>query len=75
VQVFLDGKDEEGRTKYLNEDGTKHIHKTTATAAGATRTATGTATAEFYNNSNRMCFLKDDKYKTGSDHCVVRIRA
>jgi hypothetical protein len=28
VQVYLDGKDAEGRTKYLNEDGTKHIHKT-----------------------------------------------
>lgn len=26
VQVFLDGKDEQGRTKYLNEDGTKHTH-------------------------------------------------
>jgi hypothetical protein len=26
VQVFLDGKDEQGRTKYLNEDGTRHIH-------------------------------------------------
>jgi hypothetical protein len=26
VQVFLDGKDEQGRTKYLNEDGTTHTH-------------------------------------------------
>lgn len=26
VHVFLDGKDEEGRTKYLNEDGTRHTH-------------------------------------------------
>jgi hypothetical protein len=26
VQVFLDGKDEHGRTKYLNEDMTKHTH-------------------------------------------------
>lgn len=26
VQVFLDGKDEQGRTKYLNEDGSKHTH-------------------------------------------------
>lgn len=26
VQVFLDGKDEQGRTKYLNEDGTRHTH-------------------------------------------------
>ena len=26
VQVFLDGKDEQGHTKYLNEDMTKHIH-------------------------------------------------
>jgi hypothetical protein len=26
VQVFLDGKDEQGRTKYLNEDDTKHSH-------------------------------------------------
>lgn len=28
VSVFLDGKDEQNRTKYLNEDGTKHVHKT-----------------------------------------------
>jgi hypothetical protein len=28
IPVYLDGKDAEGRTKYLNEDGTKHIHKT-----------------------------------------------
>jgi hypothetical protein len=26
VQVFLDGKDGQGRTKYLNEDGTGHTH-------------------------------------------------
>ena len=26
VQVFLDGKDELRRTKYLSEDGTKHTH-------------------------------------------------
>ena len=26
VQVLLDGKDEQGRTKYLNEDGTRHTH-------------------------------------------------
>lgn len=26
VWVFLDGKDEQGRTKYLNEDGTIHTH-------------------------------------------------
>jgi hypothetical protein len=26
VMVFLDGKDEQGRTKYLNEDGTGHTH-------------------------------------------------
>jgi hypothetical protein len=26
VFVYLDGKDEQGRTKYLNEDGTRHIH-------------------------------------------------
>jgi hypothetical protein len=26
VMVFLDGKDEQGRTKYMNEDGTKHTH-------------------------------------------------
>lgn len=26
IQVFLDGKDEQGRTKYLNEDMTKHTH-------------------------------------------------
>jgi hypothetical protein len=26
VQVYLDGKDEQGRTKYLNEYGTKHTH-------------------------------------------------
>jgi hypothetical protein len=26
VQVFLDGKDEQGHTKYLNEDMTKHTH-------------------------------------------------
>ena len=26
VLVFLDGKDEQGRTKYLNEDGTRHTH-------------------------------------------------
>ena len=24
--VLLNGKDEQGRTKYLNEDGTKHTH-------------------------------------------------
>jgi hypothetical protein len=28
IPVYLDGKDAEGRTKYLNEDGTKHVHKT-----------------------------------------------
>jgi hypothetical protein len=28
IPVYLDGKDEQGRNKYLNEDGTKHIHKT-----------------------------------------------
>ena len=27
IPVYLDGKDAEGHTKYLNEDGTKHIHK------------------------------------------------
>lgn len=27
VMVFLDGKDDEGRTKYLNEDGTRHFHQ------------------------------------------------
>lgn len=26
VQVFLDGKDAEGHTKYLNEDMTRHTH-------------------------------------------------
>jgi hypothetical protein len=26
VQVFLDGKDAEGKTKYLNEDMTRHTH-------------------------------------------------
>jgi hypothetical protein len=26
IQVFLDGKDEQGRTKYLNEDMTIHTH-------------------------------------------------
>jgi hypothetical protein len=26
VMVLLDGKDDQGRTKYLNEDGTKHTH-------------------------------------------------
>ncbi|MGI0042375.1 MAG: hypothetical protein ACRD47_01580, partial [Nitrososphaeraceae archaeon] len=27
-QVYLDGKDEQGRTKYLEADGTtKHVHK------------------------------------------------
>lgn len=26
VQVFLDGKDEQGHTKYLNEDMTRHTH-------------------------------------------------
>jgi hypothetical protein len=26
VMVFLDGKDEQGRTKYLNEDGARHTH-------------------------------------------------
>lgn len=26
VQVFLDGKDEVGHTKYLNEDMTRHTH-------------------------------------------------
>ena len=30
IPVYLDGKDEQGRTKYLNEDGTKHIHKAKA---------------------------------------------
>jgi hypothetical protein len=24
--VYLDGKDEQGRTKYLNEDGARHTH-------------------------------------------------
>jgi hypothetical protein len=24
--VYLDGKDEYGKTKYLNEDGTRHTH-------------------------------------------------
>jgi hypothetical protein len=33
IPVYLDGKDEQGRTKYLNEDGTKHVHKTRATAS------------------------------------------
>jgi hypothetical protein len=29
IPVYLDGKDPEtGKTKYLNEDGTKHVHKT-----------------------------------------------
>lgn len=28
IPVYLDGKDEQGHTKYLNEDGTKHVHKT-----------------------------------------------
>lgn len=27
VQVYLDGKDDQGRTKYLNEDGTRHTHQ------------------------------------------------
>lgn len=27
ILVYLDGKDEQGRTKYLNEDGSKHVHK------------------------------------------------
>jgi hypothetical protein len=27
VMVLLDGKDSEGKTKYLNEDGTRHTHK------------------------------------------------
>ena len=26
IIVILDGKDNQGRTKYLNEDGTKHTH-------------------------------------------------
>jgi hypothetical protein len=26
IQVFLDGKDEAGHTKYLNEDMTRHTH-------------------------------------------------
>jgi hypothetical protein len=28
IPVYLDGKDEQGRTKYLNEDRTNHVHKT-----------------------------------------------
>jgi hypothetical protein len=33
VQVFLDGKDEQGKTKYLNEDGTRHYHQGSSSTA------------------------------------------
>ncbi len=33
IPVYLDGKDEQGHTKYLNEDGTRHIHKVQVTQA------------------------------------------
>jgi hypothetical protein len=33
VQVFLDGKDDQGRTKYLNEDGTRHYHQGASSTA------------------------------------------
>lgn len=36
VQVYLDGKDAEGRTKYLNEDMTTHAHQGSGAAAAAT---------------------------------------
>jgi len=32
VQVYLDGKDTEGRTKYLNDDMTTHIHQGNTTS-------------------------------------------
>ena len=32
VQVFLDGKDEQGHTKYLNEDMAKHTHLGTSSS-------------------------------------------
>jgi hypothetical protein len=37
VQVYLDGKDSEGRTKYLNEDMTTHAHQGTGPAATTTQ--------------------------------------
>ena len=37
VQVYLDGKDAEGKTKYLNEDMTVHIHQGSSATTQATQ--------------------------------------
>jgi hypothetical protein len=40
VQVYLDGKDAEGRTKYLNEDMTIHFHEGTSASVATTQQPT-----------------------------------
>jgi hypothetical protein len=37
VQVYLDGRDVEGHTKYLNEDMTTHYHQGTSAKAATTQ--------------------------------------
>jgi hypothetical protein len=37
VQVYLDGKDAEGKTKYLNEDMTVHTHQDSSATTQATQ--------------------------------------
>lgn len=37
IQVYLDGKDAEGKTKYLNEDMTVHIHQGNSAMTQATQ--------------------------------------
>ena len=55
VLVYLDGKDEQGRTKYLNEDGTKHFHKTKAEAGSrAVKRRLTRTRLELYG---RLCLL------------------
>jgi hypothetical protein len=66
VQIFLDGKDEQGNTKRLNLDGTRHYHQQPSSTAqevvhqGRTQTAavsTTTVTQQATQNDRIITLL------------------
>jgi hypothetical protein len=53
IPVYLDGKDEQGRTKYLNEDGTKHFHKTSDNGEDVRKNISPVSEINNNNNNNK----------------------
>jgi hypothetical protein len=63
IHVFLDGKDEQGHTKYLNEDMTRHTHlgsgqqQQTQSPQASTTTVTAEPTSLKIINAKLDCII------------------